>query len=743
MNLLVEAYALDYEFKTNKATRLIVNEKNLRKLLTSLSKDGILYSFPHKYRGEYEIYAIGPVDVKKYNAIKASSTRIEDLSPNIREEIAYRAFRQFLYKNGFKQGSSSKIYNPNEVLHNYDSLKIYKAIISGFDSLNGKIHLFIDASRRMEFVYPINDLEKYSYNKLDELNWLKVLDSTTSFIVNIDAQLQHYKDIRSINEIVERSRRFLTYLNETGRIPLEQARIEFDREDLFEYGLIPKSPKLRQEARIEGLLLPVDGDGNIIFLPKNVLVPVASMEYVKLLTDSATEIYENLKIAPHKRHEEINSFLNDFNYLELDDLAVKISTTPTKVKINKADKIYLEGISIGKDLFSKITKWNVIEKLEQYKKDIAFYLIGYNEDIFYIANKLRKQGFNIRNRDIHLIDDLNDLDKLSFIETNQQLKNKVVLVVGPQDIDQASDEKLRNEIEYEFISKGIFCWYLSTRNKNPAILDYKLQVVLRELAARLNTFSHNLLPLIIQGNQIKKIIGIDATTCELSRSQLRIATAILIFDVIKASYKVDFNSYVSDRGEDAAIAETIKKELLEKNYDELTLVYLNRARPNSVLSYLNDEEIDEILNRAIIIGATQTHNYSRILMEGGHGLTNPELLSYFSLYDNRDVKVAGTLVSISKYLAITTTTTKISDLTVKPVLFTILIGGNYKSIPNLSKEILNYSITQCLLNNTSITWLHSLPWPLHHVDKILKRAQRLAPDELLGMLNNANILRVL
>jgi hypothetical protein len=407
--------------------------------------------------------------------------------------------------------------------------------------------------------------------------------------------------------------------------------------------------------------------------------------------------------------------------------------------MNKVNKIYLEGVSMGKDLFSKIIKWNVIEKLAQYKKEVAFYLLGYNENyVNYIANKLQKFTYL---KD--LIDDLSDLDKLSFIESIQHPKNKIVLIVGPQDIDQASDEKLRNEIEYKFISKGMFCWYLSTRDKDIMKLNYKLQVVLRELATRLNIFSHNLLPLIIQGNQIKRIMGIDATTCELSRSQLRIATAILIFDVIKASYKVDFNSYVSDRGEDAAIAETIKKELLEKNYDGLTLVYLNRARPNSVLSYLNDEEVNEIFNRAIIIGATKTHNYSRILMEGDHGLANPELLSYYPLYEDRDVKVAGTPVSISKYLAITTTATKISDLTVKPVLFTILIGGKYKNVQNFSKEILNYSITQCLLNNTSITWLHSLPWPLHHVDKILKRAQRLAPDELLGMLNNANILRVL
>jgi hypothetical protein len=539
--------------------------------------------------------------------------------------------------------------------------------------------------------------------------------------------------------MVEKSKRFLAYLNETDRISHEQASIEFDGNDLFEYGLIPKSLKLRQEARSEGLLLPVDGVENIIFLPKKVLVPVASRENVKLLIDSSTDIDENLKIAPYKRHQEINSFLNDFNYLELDDLILTISTTPIKVPMNKVNKIYLEGVSMGKDLFSKIIKWNVIEKLAQYKKEVAFYLLGYNENyVNYIANKLQKFTYL---KD--LIDDLSDLDKLSFIESIQHPKNKIVLIVGPQDIDQASDEKLRNEIEYKFISKGMFCWYLSTRDKDIMKLNYKLQVVLRELATRLNIFSHSLLPLIIQGNQIKRIMGIDATTCELSRSQLRIATAILIFDVIKASYKVDFNSYVSDRGEDAAIAETIKKELLEKNYDGLTLVYLNRARPNSVLSYLNDEEVNEIFNRAIIIGATKTHNYSRILMEGDHGLANPELLSYYPLYEDRDVKVAGTPVSISKYLAITTTATKISDLTVKPVLFTILIGGKYKNVQNLSREFLNYSITQCLLNNTSITWLHSLPWPLHHVDKILKRAQRLAPDELLNMLNNVNILRVL
>jgi len=113
------------------------------------------------------------------------------------------------------------------------------------------------------------------------------------------------------------------------------------------------------------------------------------------------------------------------------------------------------------------------------------------------------------------------------------------------------------------------------------------------------------------------------------------------------------------------------------------------------------------------------------------------------LYENRDIKVAGISASISKYLAITTTATKISDLTVKPVLFTILVGERYKNILNLPREILYYSITQCLLNNTSITWLHSLPWPLHRIDRILKKAQKLAPHNLLSMLNNINIIKAL
>ena len=77
-------------------------------------------------------------------------------------------------------------------------------------------------------------------------------------------------------------------------------------------------------------------------------------------------------------------------------------------------------------------------------------------------------------------------------------------------------------------------------------------------------------------------------------------------------------------------------------------------------------------------------------------------------------------------------------------MFTIIAGGKYKGIKYLEKNILDYSLTLSMLNNTSV-WTHSLPWPIHEVDRKLKTAHRVAPDEkdVLGLLQNESILRIL
>jgi len=81
---------------------------------------------------------------------------------------------------------------------------------------------------------------------------------------------------------------------------------------------------------------------------------------------------------------------------------------------------------------------------------------------------------------------------------------------------------------------------------------------------------------------------------------------------------------------------------------------------------------------------------------------------------------------------------------VKPTLLTIVTSKEMAWSPENIENILRYAITLCILNNTSI-WIHSLPWPLHRVEKILKTAHRLAQtqDEIVATLKNKEVAKTL
>jgi hypothetical protein len=236
----------------------------------------------------------------------------------------------------------------------------------------------------------------------------------------------------------------------------------------------------------------------------------------------------------------------------------------------------------------------------------------------------------------------------------------------------------------------------------------------------------------------------------MEKGKLRVAVAILIVDLTRDSFNVKSLTELSDEGEDAVIAETMKRVVSGFTPDGAPLlIYVNRARPEAMISYhLDEDTVRELFEKAVMVGATKTHNYSRILKVSGKGkpeLVNPEIGIYYPIHEGEEAEVVGEKVRLAKYLAVTTTVSEESrDLTIKPVLFTIIAGGKYKGIKYLEKYILDYSLTLSMLNNTSV-WTHSLPWPIHEVDRKLKTAHRVAPDEkdVLGLLQNESILRIL
>jgi len=105
--------------------------------------------------------------------------------------------------------------------------------------------------------------------------------------------------------------------------------------------------------------------------------------------------------------------------------------------------------------------------------------------------------------------------------------------------------------------------------------------------------------------------------------------------------------------------------------------------------------------------------------------------------------------SISRYLMITTFRSGSIDSTrtLKPVLLSILYRSEYTKTPRLESTIVDYTASLSALNNVSSAWSQSLPWPLHIVDRKLKRAHELAPQGeksiLLQLLQDEEVFRVL
>ena len=105
--------------------------------------------------------------------------------------------------------------------------------------------------------------------------------------------------------------------------------------------------------------------------------------------------------------------------------------------------------------------------------------------------------------------------------------------------------------------------------------------------------------------------------------------------------------------------------------------------------------------------------------------------------------------SISRYLVITTFSPGSIDSTrtLKPVLLSILYRSEYTKTPRLESTIVDYTASLSALNNVSSAWSQSLPWPLHIVDRKLRRAHELAPQGeksiLLQLLQDEKVFRVL
>ncbi len=778
---VLEAYKLSFRFRESKVHTVTVPKVILQPLLNFLFISGITHSKPMKLPNEslYLIYIVGDNDTinRVKDFIKEHDPKSElpvnmggggsvsSLDDSIKGDMAYRAVRQYIYRRlGFRRGSGQKLYDISKIVQSHDNiLNVFQAYVVSHDVISNSSYVFVDAARKLEFAATLRDLEtKGKLGTSSKIQWVKIRDSTVSFYIEPDIDFKKFG--RSSDKVVNT----LKYIVKSRYIPLDIDKI--DSSDVV--ALTPKSAGLRLELHRKGYTVTI-GDKEVVFLPKNVLVPVASMDNVSTLLQE----YITLKFGPTTRHKEVYDLVRKLSSdIEIGNVSIALDPHPLEIKTGKVppNELYIDLKDSGNQDTEKVTfDWSPYELLKKIVDKLLIYVLYSkgDKDSYRAADLIRRelhknldvmpQMLEIDFGDVYVRDSRKIERQLEYITETAKGVNCAVLVIGPGSIDAREDRDLRNKVEKVFRFRGLFCWYISITSIIPKrreeerkfrnVLSRKLLVVMKELAIRLQLFSHKLQPL-----QLSKIDGgtdvfdaiaaADATVIGMERSQLRIGAVLILMNLSRGSYTIETDTYeINESGEDPTLAKTIKKAL-EQLQDTKLIIYVNRARPEALLNYLQEDEVRELLNNAVIVGATKTHTYSRILKKVNDvSFSNPELTTYYQLY-TRDLKeLRNARAKISRYLAITTTAQfEVGErLTVKPTLLSIILNKDIWRSENIDK-VLKYTLTLCTLNNTT-TWVHSLPWPLHRVDRILKNAHRLAEDrnDFIKALEDKDIVKTL
>jgi hypothetical protein len=787
---ILAAYPFIVSYEDRDITLIRVNEVNLSRLLRLLSIHDLPHAKPQRDPNStnYLVHVLGDItsigDELRGLHVETESKLISELSEAglIINSAGYIALRRYLYNSGYKRGASSKLYNPNNVVYSLNNrvLNVYKAVVTGLDRLEDTEHLFIDAARKLEFTMSLQELEAIGLLGEDttSVNWLKIIGTPTSFYVEYSLGINSLLSQGYGDKLLKHTRKLVNYLVDTGRADEKLVGEKFNLEelsvkDLFGYALIPRSVKLKRELHGQGLLMRDPGKNiEALFLPKSILVPVASLDNVqRILPGEIESITEELRIPPGKRYSEIESFMRSLGgELQAGSLHITIEQEPSRIlSVGKAKLSYIDGEN-GTEYYSKypydIASWDYSEKIMGHANEIKILILiigKFSDETKSVIEQLRNYGVEVELKELPDIASFKkNLNAIITGLKNCEKRYRGLIVIGPQGIDKDKDDKIRRLVEFTTLSREVFCRYLSRvgEDNTRQNLSYKLRTVLRSFAVFvLGELSHKLKPLEIWDKDRKKhsintIIGIDATVIDMEKGVYRVACAVTMINLLNGEYRVIPYLQLSDESEDIAIANILESLFKRELGNTKVLVYVNRVRPEaSILTYLSSESAKVILDNSIIVGATKTHSYSRIFKAKIVGrntkIVNPERWIYIPLYKNQESKFKDLKISVSRYLISTVKPPgkKEFDLTLRPILLSTLYGDQFVRSPKLDEKIIDYTASLTALNNVPIAWPQSLPWPLHIVDRKLKRAHELAPkgekNVILQLLQNENAFRVL
>jgi len=749
--LYLLAYKLEKVELPRKLYRCEVSEAELPVLRADLFRKGI----PHALRrdplreGVLEVYTLQKLSGKQCEDVEVQQDNfIKSQWIPILRQLIDTIFRIHLYRQGWKRGSGGKIYYPREASKYSDTpINIYKALRIRAEHVENQPVLFIDVARKLEFNADYATIETMDREKAREINWIKLRGSTWSFM---KLNEEEFVDITYKIEQSKLDKHVQDSLNAIKDLSDERLEVEQRKYNLEELvALKPYSIRLYNHLMERKVLL----SEGVVILPKHILVPVASFDNIVLWG-----AIPRLTITPSSRVKEVVENVKNFrlNRVEFHDIGVSIEMDTSELLEVVSSKITEFWIKYSdtqprdlNEFYNIAFRWEYISESLKNPKEWQFTLFTYkssecseNRDCSKIfdlaidnAEKALTPLLGGRERiERYNLDDLKEKtlsNVLKAIAEKRKSRYHAVILIA------AAERAMENN------ARAVFSYYAAVNNLLPHYIDvvkimreyqrdrgkfrslgsyvensvkYRLRSILKSLIVRAQQS-----PVKIRYNNVFKdyvVAGIDATRLKL-RSQTLSIGVVLVIVTGSGSVEYDLREFTIEVGDVGALS-TGLIHVLEK-YGDKIIAFVNRMDLSPLLDKLLKKGGSELEN-LVLIGASKTHSYSRILRKSSGLYVNPSAGSYVWLLKETSFR---DMFRRSRVLAITTTNVKESFEagTIVPLAMDIVTHVK-QGIPH--RTIVDFAISLCGYNNLSSTWLQSLPWPLHRADYLSKTLHRLA-----------------
>lgn len=666
---IVLAYKVKWTKWPEKLYRYQIAEEDIAKVRNALIRAGVPHHITRPRDDSTGIDLITPIEVGDLDLelnlglTYDGEAQVDDM---MLSRLVASAARIALYSEGWLRGAT-KMYSRrrSERLCEEHYFNKYDATVINADFINDTPVVFVDAAYKIE---PTITLEKLGN---------QVEPDEVKLVVRGKPLPYKFQLVR--NEQVEK---YYYDVNKRGAITKALSRcLDEELSVVGDYVVaIPWNTMLNNCLKKVSTGAIKIGDRVVVPIPKRYVAPLPTSENVAKLCGR----YDvgKLKIPPKERLNKVTEIVDDINrgLGKIVGLDFEIDTQP--IEIN-AETVIIGDRYVqvdGKSELGDLTHWS--PKLDG-RLAVVRLNVSNNSEVGLVLNNIRAYF-----KSQHIIKSARDVSEAEdVLKSIKGQANYVVFL-------HCDNEAAMPQLWYMAAKLGMYPHDINLC-RNTQALRYKVRNVARELAVRSRQVPHRIVP--PETFRDYSIVGIDATMTSTRKGAVYTSVSMVI---VKPGEGVYYEVMPPRTGYNDI--EALKKALekAKSNYGKLIAV-INKA---SIAPFLDENET------AIVVGATKTHYYSRILRRDGR-VSNSKWGKFVEL--QRRI-ING--VEVRRFLAVGTY--ERDNGTYRTVLYNIA-GPDEK----LARELLGYLFNLALF--APVGNPPSLPWPLYRADKMCKTVHRL------------------